>query len=96
MAGLNTPRKAEFEGFAARLRGVQNDKPFDLSGNRMFWRSDFMVHRRQGYYTSVRMDSNRIKGGEFLNGEGGMLWHMADGASLVFRGGDEYRDIFPV
>ena len=96
LAGLNTPRKAEFEAFAQRLRGGATDKTLDPSGNRMFWRSDFMAHHRLGYYASVRMDSNRVIGGEAMNGEGAMLWHMADGTCLVFHRGDEYRDIFPV
>ena len=47
--GLETDRRDEFTSFAS-------DPP---TGNRMFWRSDFMVHRRPGWYASTKMASTR-------------------------------------
>jgi chondroitin AC lyase len=39
----------------------------NLTGNTHFWRSDMTVHRRDGFYASVKMSSNRVKGYEVIN-----------------------------
>lgn len=31
-----------------------------LVGNRHYWKSDFMVHHRRGWYASARMHSTRV------------------------------------
>lgn len=68
----------------------------DLVGNRYFWRSDYMIHRRPGVAFSLKMSSSRVIGGETVNNENlsGLL--LADGATYVYRDGREYEDIFPV
>ena len=96
MAALDTPRKAEFEAFAARLRGETSEDDSSIVGNRHFWRSDFMVHRRRDYQVSARMASVRTKGSESGNGEGLKNYHLADGTTYILVRGDEYKDIFPV
>lgn len=68
----------------------------DLEGNRMFWQSDFMVHRRDGFYYSIRMCSNRTHNAEICNGEGYKAHRTADGMTLMMTDGDEYDAIFPV
>jgi len=85
LAKLNPPRREEFARFAS-----------GLTGNRCFWRSDFMVHRRPGWYASTKMASLRTVGTESGNGEGLKQYHLADGACLVLQRGDEYADIQPV
>jgi chondroitin AC lyase len=94
-----TPRQKEFQAFAARLNTKPDagsaDTP-DLIGNKQFWCSDFMVHRRAGFYTSVKMMSTRIRNGELINTEGKKSQHLSDGVNLLYLTGDEYKDIFPV
>ena len=61
------------------------------------WCSDIMVQRRPGYYTSARMYSTRTLNTDgYINGENKKSHHLADGATYIFRTGEEYRDIFPV
>ncbi len=66
------------------------------SANRMFWRSDYMIHRDRGYMASVRMCSRRVIGAESGNDENLKGYHLGDGALYVYRTGHEYEDIFPV
>lgn len=94
LAATPTPRQREFQNFAARLHG-QMDAP-SFTGNKQFWNSDFMAHRRKGFYTSVKMLSNRMRNGELINGEGTKSHHLSDGVNFLYMTGDEYKDIFPV
>lgn len=68
----------------------------DIPGNKQFWCSDFMVHRRKDFYTSVKMFSTRTRNAELVNGEGKKSEHLSDGVNFLYRTGNEYRDIFPV
>jgi chondroitin AC lyase len=93
LAQLPLPRQKEFAALAARAQG----KGSPLVGNRHFWKSDFMAHHRASYYTSVRMVSTRTFNTDgFITDEGRHTRHLADGVTLIFRTGEEYRDIFPV
>lgn len=94
LAGLGVPRKEEYAAFAARLEGRRGAP--QLSGNRHYWCSDYMAHRRPQFFASVRMFSSRLVNTEIINGEGKRSHHLADGCTFVYRSGDEYRDIFPV
>jgi chondroitin AC lyase len=93
LAAESTSRQPEFRSFAEELNGSSGDPP--LEGNRHFWTSDYMVHRRQGYLTSVKMFSERTLNSELVNGEGLKSAHLSDGVNFIYRRGDEYRDIFP-
>jgi chondroitin AC lyase len=64
-------------------------------GNRYFWRSDFMVHRAQERYLSIRMSSTRTARSEACNQEGLQNYHLGDGVTLFMQRGDEYDGIFP-
>jgi chondroitin AC lyase len=64
--------------------------------NRYFWRADYMVHRRPGYYVSTRMSSARVLAAELVNGENLQGGYSGDGATYVYLTGREYDDIFPV
>lgn len=92
LAGEPVPRQGEFQALAERLNGVKNAP--QLTGNRMFWDSDYMAHRREGYLTSVKMFSTRIQNAEITNSEGRWSTHLSDGMNLLYRRGDEYRGIF--
>lgn len=92
---MNTklPRKDEFRKCYLSLTENQNY----LSGNKMFWRSDYMVQHSPKFFTSVRMYSARtINNDAPSNSEGLLSHHLADGTTFVMRRGDEYEDIFPV
>ena len=94
LGALPTPRQKELKAFSARLQQRQNAPAF--AGNKQFWCSDFMAHRREGFYTSVKMLSNRMLNGEEVNHEGKKSQHLSDGVNLLYLAGDEYKDIFPV
>ncbi|MFA4943958.1 MAG: polysaccharide lyase family 8 super-sandwich domain-containing protein [Lentisphaeria bacterium] len=66
------------------------------ASNKYFWRADFMVHRRPGYYVSTRMSSARTYASELVNGENLQGGYLGDGATYVYLTGREYDDIFPV
>lgn len=93
LAKERAPRQKEFQTFAERLEGQQDTPGF--MGNKQFWCSDFMAHRRAGFYTSVKMLSDRMINGEQVNGEGKKSHHLSDGVNFLYLTGDEYKDIFP-
>lgn len=66
LAETGTHRREELIDLA---RAIDNGKaPGSLTGNRMFHRSDFMVHQGTSFGMSVRMHSRRTKRGESING----------------------------
>ncbi len=92
LAEGDVPQKKELQAFAERLNGTPGTPP--LIGNRQFWYSDFMVHRRAGYDTSVKMLSTRMQNGELVNSEGKKSVHLSDGANYLYLTGDEYTNVF--
>lgn len=94
LAAEPTPRQREFQSFAAALHGSEDAS--GLAGNKQFWCSDFMAHRRKGYYASIKMLSTRMQNAELTNGEGRKSEHLSDGANFLYLTGDEYKDIFSV
>jgi chondroitin AC lyase len=94
MRRLETGREAEFQ---ALLDRSSNRPAPPLSGNRHFWRSDFMAHHRQNYYASARMHSKRLANTDGpANSEGLLSHHLADGCFVLMQHGKEYEDIFGV
>jgi chondroitin AC lyase len=93
LAALESPRQAEFKAFAARLHGDASAPPF--VGNKYFWCSDVMAHRRPAFSVSVKMFSTRMLNAENTLNEGKKAHHLADGAMYLYQSGDEYKDIFP-
>lgn len=65
-----------------------------LNGNRMFWYSDYMVHRTDDTVTTVRMLSNRTANTECVNAQNPKGFHLADGAVYTYTTGAEYEDIY--
>lgn len=94
LAAEDVPRRAEFAALATSLREGAADN--GLAGNKNFWCSDYMAHRRVAYLTSVKMLSDRMVNAEAVNGEGKKSQHLSDGVNLLYVTGAEYRDIFPV
>ena len=67
-----------------------------LTGHKHFWQSDYTIHRRPHWMTSVKMASDRVVGVEMMNGDNMKGFYMADGATYLYQNGDEYLDIFPL
>lgn len=94
LANQPIPHQMELQGFATYLRG--NGNPPAFTGNKQFWTSDYMAQRRDDYFTSVKMLSQRLLNAELVNSEGKKSVHLSDGANFLYIGGDEYLNIFPV
>lgn len=75
---------------AASNLGIELD---DSRGGVFFPRSDFGVYRGRGWYASIRMQSAGLRGFETTNNENMKGYFSSDGALLVRRSGDEYRDV---
>ena len=87
-------RAAELRALVARIR-EQPDAP-PLSGARHFWRADFTVLQRPGFYVSVRTFSSRLANTDFNGPENLLGHHLADGATTLMTRGGEYASIFPL
>ncbi|MDV7140424.1 polysaccharide lyase family 8 super-sandwich domain-containing protein [Maribacter sp. TH_r10] len=61
-----------------------------------FRNSDYSLYRTNGFFSPVRMSSQRVIGAEAGNGENLMGYHLGDGTNLIYRRGDEYHEIYPV
>ncbi|AVM44401.1 polysaccharide lyase family 8 super-sandwich domain-containing protein [Victivallis lenta] len=88
-------------GFAAKFDAVGRDRLRAMSegaepaGNRYFWCSDYMIHRRKDYFYSVRMSSERVIGTESYNNENLQGKYLGDGAAYLMRDAKEYDNIYP-
>ncbi len=83
-----------YSGFVQRNRDPHAAN--DLVGNRIFWRSDYVIHRRPEFAATLKLSSRRVVGAEMVNTENILGYHEGDGAMYLYRRGDEYADIFPV
>lgn len=70
--------------------------------NTAHWILKYMTHHRDGFYSSVRMSSKDVKGGDsdggadLVNGENALDGFGGYGVCIYMRDGKEYDDIFPV
>ncbi|KAF8642386.1 hypothetical protein AX16_009654 [Volvariella volvacea WC 439] len=65
-----------------------------LFGNKMFFTNDYMVHRGNGYVTTLKMFSKRTQNTECTNGQNNLGFHLSDGVVYTYLRGDEYEDTF--
>ena len=67
------------------------------SGHRHYFASDYTVHRRDGWFASVKMFSTRTKSGEKTNEENLLGSRQSDGRFYLVLKGDEYfgHDVWP-
>ncbi len=89
LAAFGTPRADELKKMIALMKGSG-----ELNGNRMFPRTDYMIHRPAGAMISTRMTSVRTVGNEAGNAEGMDNYHTGDGANYIKVHGDEYNPIY--
>lgn len=62
LKALIPEEKAEYDALRAPILGT--GPAYSFLGHKHFWNSDFTVHQRAGYYTSVKMVSARTYGTE--------------------------------
>jgi chondroitin AC lyase len=75
---------------------IKNQLPQIIYGNKHYWRSDYTVHHRPKYFTSLKMCSNRTIGIELnMNTENKLGYWLPYGLTYIYRRGDEYHGIFP-
>ncbi|KAF8705405.1 Polysaccharide lyase family 8, N terminal alpha-helical domain, partial [Rhizoctonia solani] len=65
-----------------------------LLGNRMFWDSDYMVHRTEDTITTLKLISNRTKTSECVNTQNPYGFHLSDGVMYQYSTGAEYQDMW--
>jgi chondroitin AC lyase len=67
------------------------------SGHQHYFASDYTIHRRPGWFASIKMFSSRTKSGESTNSENLLGSRQSDGRFYLVMKGDEYfgRDIWP-
>lgn len=86
-------RNDEFQRFAGQ---ILNEDVAPLEGNRHYYCSDYMVHRRADWFTTVKMYSTRILGSECVNEQGKESEHISDAVNYLYYTGQEYKYIFGV
>ena len=98
LAALDPAHAAALNSFIDRATGRKPDTAAGApTGNRCFWRSDFMVHRPGTWYASIKTYSSRILRTETsVNSENYKGYHLCDGMMLVMVSGGEYDEIQPV
>ncbi len=63
----------------------------DLTGNKYFWKSDYVSHMEAGsYFSSVRMSSGRTIGTENESDENLLGYWLPFGCTFIYEMGDEY------
>jgi chondroitin AC lyase len=67
----------------------------DIIGNTHFWKSDYVCHHEEDYFSSVKMCSNRTYGTESVNHENKLGYWLPFGCTFVYTQGNEYTNIFP-
>lgn len=93
LAEVNPGRAAELDAFRAHIAGTAGPP---VSGNRHFWRSDFMTHQRPSFYASLKMVSSRTTGTESINSENLLGYWLPYGLTFLVQRGDEYQNIYPI
>lgn len=96
LATWNGTMPTELAGLAAKTEAARITGAWP-SGHRHYYASDYTVHRRDGWFSSVKMFSTRTKSGEKTNEENLRGARQSDGRFYLTLRGDEYfgRDIFP-
>ena len=84
----NSPAHDELIQIRDQITNYRNAE-FPLTGNRLFWRFDYMIHRREHFFSSSRVTSKRTMGMESGNGEGENNYYTSAGLNFLFRTGKE-------
>ena len=87
---------AHAEEYRAAARQASQPGGAGATGLTDYFRSDYIVCRRPGFYASVKLCSHRVIGTEATNAENVSGRYLADGALFLYQTGREFTDIFPV
>ncbi|MFK7060275.1 polysaccharide lyase family 8 super-sandwich domain-containing protein [Flavobacterium oreochromis] len=90
MVSLNTVNKSALQEAYDRISGQKKD----LEGNKMFWRGDYMAHKRTNFLSTVRMTSTRTVGAEAGNGSGNYNYYAGAGVNYTIHTGNEYNGTY--
>ena len=94
MAEADTKRKSYYMNFLNNyIIDKKSSKGVKIS---LYNESDMLTHRNKDLFVSLRMSSKRTIGGETINQENLLGYHLGDGATAIYAQGDEYEGIFPV
>lgn len=87
---------SELAALATRVESAQFT-PSWPEGHRHYFASDYAVHRRNGWFASVKMFSTRTKSGESTNNENLLGARQSDGRFYLVLRGNEYfgRNVWP-
>lgn len=97
LAQVDPSSAGHWRRFLERVRGEAAPADGGPVGDRLYWRSDFLVHRPGGWYASVKMYSPRVRRTETeVNQENFRGYHLCDGMTSFLVRGDEYQNIQPV
>ncbi|WP_293717149.1 polysaccharide lyase family 8 super-sandwich domain-containing protein [uncultured Parabacteroides sp.] len=98
----NSLRKGSSPADAGKLQAFLDDnfppqqpRGTAFTGQKHFWDSDQTIHRAPKWMASIKMASERVIGTELVNEDNLKGFYMGDGATYVYRGGDEYMNVFP-
>ncbi|CCO35095.1 hypothetical protein BN14_09209 [Rhizoctonia solani AG-1 IB] len=87
--------QAQMQRFARDLGPVPTSvNAGPLIGNRMFWNSDYMVHRTKDTITTLKLISSRTKTSECVNTQNPYGFHLSDGVMYQYSTGAEYHDMW--
>lgn len=81
------PRESELYALEQYLNGNEAALP---DGNKMFWRVDYMSHRKHGFTASVKMLSRGVKGSESILNENKLGGFLSYGMTTFMQHGREY------
>ncbi|CEJ80059.1 hypothetical protein VHEMI00264 [[Torrubiella] hemipterigena] len=75
------------------IRRLSSNGTDKLVGNKGFWASDYMVHRRDTFILGNKMVSTRTVNSENVNGANPLGYHLGQGTLFSYVEGNEYKDI---
>ncbi len=94
MMDVDSESAAEYQQYIDR--NYTTPEINNLRGNIVFPISKYTIHRGEDFMFSVKMFSTKIIGGEATNNENLKGYHLADGATMIYRSGKEYDNIFAI
>lgn len=75
------------------IRRLSSNGTEKLVGNKGFWASDYMTHRRKTFFLGNKMVSTRTANSENVNGANPLGYHLGQGTLFSYVEGNEYKDI---
>lgn len=93
MVSNDTSKQTDIQIFIDSLNRGQT---YYWNNNFYYWRSHFMTHFRNDFYTSVKLVSSGTIGTEILNGFNKKGNWLSFGSMFILKSGEEYENIFPL